>query len=499
MSAFDIGAHLPVLQVVVPLVAAPVSVLVNDARRVWWLAFVVSSACLAISIGLLSQVSAGESISYLLGGWAAPWGIEYRVDALNALVLVLVSGLSTVALVFARESVEREISAERVHLFYTAWLLCLTGLLGISVTGDAFNVFVFLEISSLSTYSLVAFGRQRQALSAAFRYLVMGTIGGTFILIGIGLLYAMTGTLNMADLAVRLEPVRDSASVRAAFAFIVVGAGLKMAMFPLHAWLPGAYANAPSAASVFIAATSTKVAVYVLLRFTFTIFGLSFSFDTLLLAKILMVFAVLGVVVGSIAAIVQQDLKRMLAWSSVAQIGYMLIGIACANMDGLTATLVHMFNHALMKGALFMAIGCVAYRIGYVRLDSVAGLAHRMPWTFGAFALAGLSLIGVPFTAGFVSKWYLLLGVVEHGWWPLAGLLVLTSLMAIVYIGRVLEVAWFHDAEPNTVAARATEAPLSMLIPLWTLVLANIWFGIQTTVPVDIARTAAATMLGLQP
>ena len=239
--------------------------------------------------------------------------------------------------------------------------------------------------------------------------------------------------------------------------------------------------------------------MYVLLRFTFTIFGLSFSFDTLLLAKILMVFAVLGVVVGSIAAIVQQDLKRMLAWSSVAQIGYMLIGIACANMNGLTATLVHMFNHALMKGALFMAIGCVAYRIGYVRLDSVAGLAHRMPWTFGAFALAGLSLIGVPFTAGFVGKWYLLLGVVEHGWWPLAGLLVLTSLLAVIYIGRVLEAAWFHDAEPNTVAARATEAPLSMLLPLWGLVLANIWFGIQTTVPVDIARTAAAALLGLQP
>ena len=499
MSAVGLSAHLPVLQVVVPLVAAPACVLIANARRVWWLAFVVSSVCLSIAISLLAQVGAGENISYLLGGWAAPWGIEYRVDALNALLLVLVSGISTIALVFARESIAREVDDDRLYLFYTVWLLCLTGLLGISVTGDAFNVFVFLEISSLSTYSLVAFGSERRALAAAFRYLIMGTVGGTFILIGIGLLYAMTGTLNMADLAIRLEPVRDSNTVLAAYAFIFVGAGLKMAMFPLHAWLPGAYASAPSAASVFIAATSTKVAVYVLLRFTFTIFGLSFSFDTLVLAKVLMVFAVLGVFVASIAAILQQDLKRMLAWSSVAQVGYMLIGIACANMDGLTATIVHMFNHALMKGALFMAVGCIAFRIGSVRLDSVAGLAHRMPWTFGALSLAGLSLIGVPFTAGFISKWYLLLGVIERGWWPLAVLLVLTSLMAVVYIGRVLEVAWFRDIASGTFADHATEAPLSMLIPLWVLALANLWFGVQTAVPVDIARTASAALLGLHP
>lgn len=496
MSAAGLSAHLPALQVVVPLVAAPACILLHDARRVWWLAFVVSALCFSIALALLTQVSDGQSLSYLLGGWAAPWGIEYRVDALNALLLVLVSGMSTLALTFARASVADEIGDDRVTLFYTVWLLCLTGLLGISITGDAFNVFVFLEISSLATYSLVAFGAQRQALSAAFRYLVMGTIGGTFILIGVGLLYAMTGTLNMADLAIRLEPVRDSSTVRAAFAFIVVGAGLKMAMFPLHSWLPGAYANAPNAVTVFLAATSTKVAVYVLLRFTFTIFGLSFSFDTLVLAKVLMVFAVLGVFVGSMAAIVQKDLKRMLAWSSVAQVGYMVIGIACANMNGVTATIVHMFNHALMKSALFIAVGCIMYRIGNGRIDSVAGLARRMPWTFGAFSLAGLSLIGVPFTAGFVSKWYLLSAVIEQGWWPLAALLVVTSLMAVVYVGRVLEIAWFRTATPGTVAARASEAPIAMLIPLWLLALANLWFGIHTTIPVDIARVAAAGLLG---
>lgn len=498
MSA-GIAAHLPALQVVIPLLSAPACVLLYHGARVWWLAIGVSTAAFVIALALLAQVLDSGPVSYALGGWAAPWGIEYRVDALNALVLVLISGVSTIALLFARASVPREVAAERIYLFYTAWLLCLTGLLGIAVTGDAFNVFVFLEISSLASYALISFGRERSALSAAFRYLVMGTIGGTSILIGVGLLYAMTGTLNMADLAVRLEPLRDAAPVRAAFAFIVVGAGLKMAMFPLHAWLPGAYASAPSAATVFIAATSTKVAVYVLLRFAFTIFGIEFSFDTLALAKMLVAFAAVGVFAASMAAIVQADLKRMLAWSSIAQVGYMLIGIATANLDGLTAGIVHMFNHALMKGALFMALGCVAYRIGVVRLDSVAGLARRMPWTFGAFTFAGLSLIGVPLTAGFVSKWYLLLGVLQNGWWPLAMLLVVTSLMAVVYVGKVLEVAWFGTPTPGSVGERAREAPLSMLLPMWALVLANLWFGVHTALSVGVARGAAAALLGFAP
>jgi multicomponent Na+:H+ antiporter subunit D len=211
------------------------------------------------------------------------------------------------------------------------------------------------------------------------------------------------------------------------------------------------------------------------------------------------VFAAIGAFAASMAAIMQVDLKRMLAWSSIAQVGYMLIGIAAANLDGLTAGIVHLFNHALMKSALFMALGCVACRTGVVTMDSVAGLARRMPWTFGAFALAGLSLIGVPFTAGFVSKWYLLLGVLQNGWWPLALLLLVTSLMALVYVGKVLEAAWFGTPLPDSVSERAREAPLGMLLPLWALVLANLWFGVHTTLSVGVARTAAGALLGLAP
>ena len=184
-----IQEHLPVLQVALPLVAAPLCLLLTRAMWAWLLALAVSVVALGISIVLLREVYTGEVISYAIGGWAAPWGIEYRVDAVNALILIIVTAISTVTLMFAKTSVAQEVEGDKQGLFYTAWLLCLTGLLGIAITGDVFNLFVFLEISSLSSYVLIGLGQDRRALTASFQYLIMGTIGATLILIGIGLLY----------------------------------------------------------------------------------------------------------------------------------------------------------------------------------------------------------------------------------------------------------------------------------------------------------------------
>ena len=265
--------HLPALQVVLPLLSAPLIVLVRRQAFAWFLATAVSGVSLVIAIALAMRVAQVGVISYAIGSWPPPWGIEYRVDALNAFVLVLVSLIGTVVMPYARLSIAAELPREQEYLFFALYCLCLTGLLGITITGDVFNLFVFLEISSLSTYVLIALGRKRKALVAAYQYLVMGTIGATFYVIGIGLLYLMTGTLNLADLADRLPAVKDGRPVLAALAFITVGIGLKLALFPLHQWLPNAYAYAPSVVTAFLAATATKVSVYVLIRFYFTVFG----------------------------------------------------------------------------------------------------------------------------------------------------------------------------------------------------------------------------------
>ena len=483
--------HLPVLIILAPLLGAPLAALMRGSNWPWLLATLICWFSLLCSILLLMQVNSQGEVIYIMGGWEAPWGIEYRLDFANALLLVLITGLASVVLPYARLSVEQEVGEERSPLFYAALLLLILGLCGITATGDAFNVFVFLEVSSLATYTLIAMGRDRRALTASFTYLIMGTIGATFYLIGVGFLYVMTGTLNMADLAERLPAISDSSTVRTAFAFIVTGICLKLALFPLHLWLPNAYTYSPSAVTAFLAATATKVAVYVLIRFVFTIFGVDFSFGMEPLAEVLIPLSVIGILSASTVSVTQPNIKRMLAYSSVAQIGYIVLGLAMGTAMGLTAALLHMFNHGLMKGALFMVMGAVAYRMGGTEISDMKGLAKTMPLTFWAFVLGGLSLIGVPLTVGFVSKWHLILAALELGWWPIVIVILAGSMLAVLYIGRVIEAGFFGQPADTT----RREAPMGMLVPLWILVIANIWFGIDTRLTVDIAVAAAAQLM----
>jgi multicomponent Na+:H+ antiporter subunit D len=459
-----------------------------------------STIAFIISILLLQQVMQTGTISYELGGWSPPWGIEYRIDKLNAFIALIISGVSTVVLVAAHTSIEKEIPQEKHTLFYILYLLSLTGMLGIVTTGDAFNVFVFLEISSLSAYSLIALGRDRRALWASFQYLIMGTIGATFILIGIGLMYQMTGTLNMVDLATRLPEVAETRTVTTAYVFFIVGVCLKLALFPLHLWLPNAYAHAPSIVTAFFAATSTKVAAYLLIRFTFSIFGVSFSFTTLPMEMVFLILGLLGIFVASTVAIYQDNIKHVFAYSSVAQIGYMIVGFSMTTSAGLSAMLLHVFNHALMKGALFLALGAVMLRVGSTQLKDFQGLGRQMPLTMAAIVVGGLSLIGVPLTVGFVSKWYLVVAALEKGWWPVAGLVLLGSLLAVVYVWRIVETAYFKaPLAPIAGKEQVKEAPMAFLLPVWMLVSANVYFGLDTRLSVEIATAAAQSLFGVAP
>ncbi len=494
-QAFPLAAQLPVLQVVAPLIAAPICSLLRVRHLPWALAFAASLFAFACSVMLVIQVRPDTPISYPLGGWLPPFGIEFRVDVVNAFVLMIISAMSVIVLPFARKSIEHEIPAPSHAMFYTLYLLCLAGLLGVTITGDAFNLFVFLEISSLATYVLIAKGEgwDRRALTAAFGYLVMGTIGAAFFVIGIGFLYILTGTLNMADLAVRLDDMGDNRATHVAFAFITIGLGLKAAIFPLHTWLPNAYTYAPSAVTAFLASTATKVSIYALLRFVFTVFGFDLGFERVALDFVALPMGLGAMFIASLVACYQQDLKRMLAYSSVAQIGYMVVGIALSlgSASALTGSIVHLFNHAMMKGAAFICLGCVLYRVGAVSLGGVAGLGRVMPWTAAAFVIAGLSLIGAPGTVGFISKWYLVLGAFEAGRWWIAMAIVLSSLLALVYVWRVIEAMYFR--QPATADIR--EAPLSMLLPAWVLALASIWFGLNAELTGGLAGEAARSLL----
>lgn len=490
--------NLPALQVFLPMLAAPLCIIISRfGRFAWFLSLAVVWAVAAMSVTTFEQVySSGEPILYQMGGWAAPYGIEYRIDLLSASMLVLVSLIAAVVMPYAMRSAHEELIRERLPYFYAAFLMCLSGLMGILSTNDAFNLYVFLEISSLSSYVLIGLGRDRRALAAAFQYLVLGTIGATFLLIGIGYLYLMTGTLNITDLADRVSDIQHTKPILAAFAFIAVGLCMKVALYPLHMWLPNAYAYAPSAVSAFLAAVATKVGLYSVLRFFYTLFGYEYSFSGMHLALIFVALAIPAMLIGSTVAIFQNNLKRMLAFSSIAQIGYITMGIGLASPLGLTAGIIHIFNHAIIKGLLFLALGCFAYRLqGKVTLDALRGMGRHMPFTSLAFVIGGLGLIGVPLTGGFISKWYLLMSTIDGGWWMLAGIIVICSMLALIYIWRVVEALYF--GHHNEAYDEVVEAPASMVIPLWIMAAAVIWMGVDSRFDAGLAEMIVQSLMAV--
>ncbi|HUP24523.1 MAG TPA: monovalent cation/H+ antiporter subunit D family protein [Thermoanaerobaculia bacterium] len=501
--------HLPILQVVLPLLAAPLCVLLRQGGLVRWFASAVAWVTFAIAVVLLRATLGGAELSYAIGDWAPPIGIEYRVNLPSAFVAAVVAAIAAVVLTFDSRGSATRLAMRRRYLFYAAYLLCLAGLLGMAISGDAFNVFVFLEISSLATYSLVSIGKERRALMSAFSYLIMGTLGGTFFLLGVGMLYVQTGTLNMADLAQRLDAVSGTRTVSLGFALIVIGLSIKLAVFPLHQWLPNAYTYAPPKAAAFLAGTATKVSYWVLVRFVFLVFGASYAFDQMRLDLLLMPLSLLAMFVGALAAAYQRDLRRLLAYSSISQVGYMTLGFSFANREGLTAGLVHMLNHGLAKSALFLAVACIAYRAGTTDISALRGIGRRMPFTSLAFVIGGMSLVGVPGTAGFITKWHLVLAAFDRGLPAVGFAVLLSSLLAVAYVWRLVETAYFSSGDDGGRAgggspggeprAAVLEAPLGMLLPMTVLMAATVVFGLWTRYSAGIAGDAAAFLLGVAP
>lgn len=404
------------------------------------------------SILVLTNTLQQGRISYTVGNWTPPYGIELIIDPLSALMLVLISTVAFLATLAALPSVQRE-QAGKEHLFFTLYLILIAGLMGLVLTGDAFNLYVLLEITSITTYGLIAMGKGRAALSS-FNYIIMGSIGACFYLLGVGYLYILTGTLNMADIATRLPQVQGEAAVATAFAFLLVGLWIKMAFFPLHGWLPRAYGDAPTGAGVMIAPLMTKVTVYLMIRVMFSIFSPEYAFlQHPLIHSMVIWAAAIAIIFASLQALAQRNLKQMLTYIIIAEVGYMVGGVWLANTQGMTGAILHIVNDALMTLCLFLAATVIFYRIGSLHFDNLKGLYKRMPLTMAAFTVGAFSMIGVPPTAGFFSKWYLILGGIESGHWEYVVALIFSSLVNAILFFRLIEIAYFGESDEQKMAS----------------------------------------------
>jgi multicomponent Na+:H+ antiporter subunit D len=473
----------PVLIIIIPLLFALITPLLGWWRENLCYPWVILSLalCMLCSIFVLGRViDTGVVIHYYLGGWAPPWGIELVIDHFNALMLVIISTTALIVAVYSKRSIIQEIESSIVY-FYTIFLLQVTGFLGIVITGDMFNLYVFLEITSLTGYALIAAGEDG-APFASFRYIIMGTIGACFYLLGVGYLYIATGSLNMADLARLLPELYGSRVILVAFAFFFVGIAIKMALFPLHVWLPDAYTKAPSAASALIAPLMTKVSVYVMLRIMFTVFKPSMSIDMLPVTDIMIWLGIAAIVAGAVMALAQTDFKRMCCYIVVAEIGYMVGGAGIANSVAIKGVILHILNDAIMTLGMFTLAGIVSYQMKGHNLTDFKDLFKKMPYTMAAFIVTALSIIGVPPTCGFFSKWYLIQGAIIADCWAFVAALLLSSLINIILFFRIFEIGYgFSETNGHGYGHEKVliiEAPISMLIPTIITALGIMLIGI---------------------
>ena len=487
--------HAPVLMIVLPVFASLALTLIGPLghRAAYGLLILSIAGSLAAAMATLMQVvQAGRAVQYRMGDWMPPMGIELVIDHLSAGVLVMISGCALLTAIYSMHTARQD-NPDRLNHYYALFALLVAGLMGMTATGDVFNLYVLLEISALSSYGLLARGKGK-AYYATFRYLMMGTIGASFYLLGVGYLYIMTGSLNMADLSEILKQpeLGESVNVRIGFTLIILGVWIKMALFPLHAWMPNAYSRAGTTTACLIAPLMTKVSVYVMLRIMFTVFSADYVFQQIAWSRLVIYVASAAAVLGMITALSQRDLRKMLTYIIVAEIGYLTGGAWLANTAGYTGAVYHILADGLMTLCLFMAVGAIIYRTGVSTSAAMEGIFQRMPVTAGVFLIAGASVVGIPPFCGFFSKWYLLQGAVQAGEWVFVASLVIAGLVAATLFFRLLEKAFFgrlDDAVLETgsktshTAARTirwNEAPLTMLLPLVFTGAALLGLGIYT-------------------
>jgi multicomponent Na+:H+ antiporter subunit D len=438
--------------VLLPLVAAvvPIAASVRYRRIGWGFTALTLGVTFSLAAVLAAVVVVAGEVRYELGGIAAPYGIELFADEFTVVIVLLDSLVAGGVLVYTRTA------GPRGNAFYSGYLLLIGSMLGITLTGDLFNLYVFLEIMGISSYALVATADDRWSTYAALKYLLVGTVGATFYLLGVAFAFAATGTLNMRDLAIRLEAVGyTDPLVVAAFVLLTVGLAIKIALFPVHTWLADAHAAAPDGISAVISALVPAVAVYAFSRVLFTVFTIDFLAANPLVTRGLIYGALLSLVAGSLFALLQRKIKLVLAYSTVSQFGLVVAGVAIANETAAFGAILQMFGHGLVKGALFVLAGMFALRFGARSLDEYAGLAKRAPVMAAAFVALGIAMVGLPPTVGFVGKWYIALGAIQEGFWGVAVLVVVSTLLSLGYVVPFVDRLYFRpfDGEFDEPAA----------------------------------------------
>lgn len=467
--------HLPILVFLVPFLAAICMPLVglSDPGRCRPVALTALGAMFLVSTTTLWRILAHGEIRYAFSGWAPPVGIEWVADEIAGIMAVVLSALAFLSLLYTPHD-DTELGGRTVP-YHAILLTLVSGLTGIVYSGDLFNIFVFLEIAALSGYALVGIPGGR-ALVSAFRYLIMGALGASFYLLGVGYFYAATGTLNIADLAQRVPDLITSKAVIGGLSFMFIGLGIKMALIPLHGWLPDAYTDAPDSVSPLLAGLVTKVAALAWIRILFGVLAAGSSNRSLEIIGLLWIVGALAAVTGSLLALTQQDLRRRFAYGGLAHIGLVLVGVGQGNQTGVAGGLFYLINDAVMQCLLFILAGVVGSRYGARTLHDLGRMRLPTPWVITGFVVVAISMIGLPPTGGFFGKWYIVLGAIEKENYVAVAAVLLTTLLTMAYFIQVLD-RMLRDGQTGS-SSPEIETPLQLRLSAGVLSAAIIGLGL---------------------
>lgn len=431
--------QLPAILFLLPLFAAISMPVVCLKHRHWSqpISLTILAAMVLVSILNLHNVVNHGEVRYAFSGWTAPLGIEWVADGLASVILVLLSVLGLLGVVFTGPTSPKALGGRIVH-YYTLILLFFSALTGIVFARDLFNLFVFLEVAAISSYALIGVAGGR-ALFAAFRYLILGTIGASIYLLGVSYLYAVTGTLNMADMADKLPFLLGSKALVGGLLFIFIGLGIKMALVPFHAWMPEAYAYAPDSVSPILASLLTKIVLLAWVRIIYWVLNASIVVYGIPILLLVAVLGALAAVIGASLALAQRDLKMMFAYGGISHIGIILIGIGQGNQTGFVGGIFYLLNDAVMQAALFFLAGVAFCHYGVRTIDDIGRVGKQAPWLTGSLIVIALGMVGLPPTGGFFGKWNIILGALEAGNYVSVAAVVLSTLLTLAYFVKLFE------------------------------------------------------------
>jgi len=445
---------------------------------------------------IAASVWHGSVPTAYLGSPDWPFAVALRADALTVFMSIVVTLLGLFVAVFSLDYMDRDRAVEKYHALL---LLMIAGMVGLTAAADLFNLFVFFELMTISSYVLVAFRKEQwEPIEAGFKYIVMSVIGSLLVLLAVGFVFSYTGEIGLAAVADEMGLVPRAPMLLIAALFIA-GFGIKAAIVPLHTWLPDAHSAAPSGISAMLSGVVIEVGFFAMLRVLISLFGAT----QIPIGLVLALFAVLTMTVGNLAALAQRDLKRLLAYSSIAQVGYILLGIGLglyyqAAVSGLSGGLFHIMTHAFMKGLAFLCAGAIIHQLGTRDISSMRGLGLRMPLTAASFAIAGLALAGVPPFSGFMSKFLIYKAGIEVGTWvgyTFAAIAIANSVLSLGYYLPVINV--FYSRERSERVESLHEAPLWSALPIAGLALATVILGVYPQLGLEAVAPAVRTVLSV--